>query len=645
MTESTYGSKSNYINKPNYQDKPKIRIGELLLRAGRISAEQLQEGCRRQRTTGERLGSALIHSGAIRESELAEFLSGQLGYEAATEADLEIDPELVKLLPSDFVKRFEVVVVRRNRHILTIAMANPNNLAAIDDVRFITGCHQIRVIVASEVAIRRVIEEHYSTQALLEEVIKGGDLYERAIALQDLPEEEENSDVYELRSESEAQPIILLINFLLIEAVRRRASDIHLEPYQDFFRVRMRIDGLLHGILAPPKSLHRALISRVKVMARMDISKTRVPQDGHLALEYNQELLHFRVNTVPTVHGEKCVIRTLQSSKNITRLDRIGMPKVLLEPYQKIINCPQGLLIVTGPTGSGKTTTVHASLEAINHMERNIITLEDPVEMSIPGINHVQIQRQSGMTFVEGLRAVLRQDPDTIFVGEMRDREVARIGMEAAMTGHLVFSTLHTNSAAESLARLADMGVEMFLVAGTLLGVVAQRLLRRICPQCKQPATPSGELKGLMPEQLKGAQFSIGLGCNHCMRSGYKGRVPIFEILYVDDEIRQLIRQGSDTNFIERRAQEKGMKSLAESALELVLQGITTPEELRRVIGTDILEIRVQQSSIALEGEPEFPELPNAREQRPVQEGEKLKLPSGSQIPRSPEIPCLPAKT
>jgi len=354
------------------------------------------------------------------------------------------------------------------------------------------------------------------------------------------------------------------------------------------FRIRMRIDGMLHAILHPPLSLHRPLVSRVKIMAGMDIAKTRIPQDGHIALEFMEEVLHYRINTLPTIYGEKCVIRLLKKEHELADLSRLGIPEAALAKFQDVIAQPQGLVLVTGPTGSGKTTTVHAALNAINRIETNVVTLEDPVEASIPGINHVQIHPLTGLSFMDGLRAILRQDPDIVFLGEIRDREVAKIAMEAAMTGHLVFSTLHTNSACESLTRLEDMGVEMFLVAGTLRAVVAQRLVRRICPQCKQPAEPDalglGEL-GISSDRIAGGTFFTGVGCNHCMQSGYKGRVAAYEVLFLDENIRNLVRQRAPVETIEEAAQIAGMQPLVDAGIELVLQGLTTLEEVRRAIG------------------------------------------------------------
>jgi type IV pilus assembly protein PilB len=453
-------------------------------------------------------------------------------------------------------------------------------------------------MLATEMAIRRVIEKHYSTHALLEEVIQNGGLYEKAMKMAPQAEnaarsaedgEEGGNDVYKLKAESESQPIVALVNFLLIEAVRRSASDIHVEPYEEFFRVRMRIDGMLHAVLNPPPRLHKALISRLKILSGMDISKVRVPQDGHIALEYTGEVLHYRVNTLPTIYGEKCVIRLMKKESHLADIDRLGFEKSVYARLMQTIGLPQGLVLVTGPTGSGKTTTVHACLNKINRLETNVVTLEDPVEASIPGINHVQIHRRGGVSFMDGLRAILRQDPDVIFVGEIRDREVAQTAMEAAMTGHMVFSTLHTNSACETLTRLDDMGVEMFLIAGCLRAVLAQRLIRRVCPQCKAACDPDVmglQEFGLSAEQIANGRYFKGRGCNHCMNSGFKGRVGAYEVLFVDEEIRQLIRRRAPVEQVQEAAVRNGMKTLLAAGTELVLQGLTTLDEVHRCIGS-----------------------------------------------------------
>ncbi len=476
--------------------------------------------------------------------------------------------------------------------VLTIATSTPNNLTLIDEVRFVTGIHHVEPMVACELAIRRVIEQHYSTHALLEEVIASGGLYERALhdagAMRPgKSKDEEDDDVYKLQAESEAQPIVALVNYLLIEAVRRRASDIHVEPYEAFFRIRMRIDGILHHVLSPPQNLHRPLISRCKIMAGMDIAKSRIPQDGHIGLEYTGETMHYRVNTLPTVYGEKCVIRLLKKDQNLADITRLGIPPHTLDRLLKTIRQPQGLMLVTGPTG-GKTTTVHACLNHINDVETNVVTLEDPVEASIPGINHVQIHNQAGLSFMAGLRAILRQDPDVVFIGEMRDNEVASIAMEAAMTGHMVFSTLHTNSALETLTRLDDMGVEMFLIAGALKGIIGQRLVRRVCPQCKESTQPDvlalGEM-GVSMDRIADGRFFKGTGCNHCMNSGYKGRVAAYEVLFVDDEVRNLIRGRAPAETVGDAARRAGFKTLFDAGIELVLSGLTTLEEIHRTIG------------------------------------------------------------
>jgi type IV pilus assembly protein PilB len=570
-----------------------FRLGDYLIGQGLISQEQLQSALEAQKRNGERLGSVLVSQGYLREEQLAEALSLLLDVQATSSGDLEVDPEVVRLLPEDFVQRFEIVPVHYERGTLTVATATPRNLSLLDEVRFITGIQSIDAILATEIAIRRVIEQHYSTHALLQDIISKGGLIEKALRVHQVYDRKkavkEDRNLYKLQADSEARPIVSLVNFLLIEAVRRRASDIHIEPYEDEFRVRMRIDGMLHQVLAPPMSLHKPMVSRVKIMAGMDISKTRIPQDGHIGLEYMGEVLHYRVNTLPTVAGEKCVVRLLKKEVSLNNLNKLGIPEDLLREFKRYIRQPQGLVLVTGPTGSGKTSTVHAALREINDMETNIVTLENPVEAKISGINHVEIHKTAGLTFMEGLKAILRQDPDVVFLGEIRDREVAKIAMEASMTGHLVFSTLHTNGALESLARLQDMEVEMFLIAGSLKCVVAQRLIRRSCPQCKVEVQPNiSELRslGLSMDKILAGRYYAGQGCNHCMGSGYKGRVATYEMLFVDAEIRQMIRARAPLEEVAAAARRKGMRTMLESALEHVLSGLTTVEEVSRSVGS-----------------------------------------------------------
>ncbi len=571
--------------------KKPFRLGDYLIEQGLITQLQLERALEVQRRTGERLGSALVSEGFLAEEHLTLALSNLLDVDAASDDDLDVDPEIVRLLPDEFVQRFEIVPVAYINNVLTVATATPRNLSLMDEVRFITGIHNIRPILATEMAIRRVIEQHYSTHALLQDIISKGGLIEKALITHEHTEKNksDNDEIYQLQVESEAKPIVALVNFLLIEAVRRRASDIHIEPYEDEFRIRMRIDGILHMVLSPPSSLHRPMISRVKIMAAMDISKTRIPQDGHISLEYMGEVLHYRVNTLPTVAGEKCVVRLLKKEANLSILDKLGIPEEMLTPFKRYISQPQGLILVTGPTGSGKTSTVHAALREINDMETNIVTLENPVEANIPGINHVQINKAAGLTFMEGLKAILRQDPDIVFLGEIRDRTVAKIAMEAAMTGHLVFSTLHTNGALESLARLEDMNVDMFLIAGALRCVVAQRLVRRVCPQCKVEVPPDiKELRsfGLTMEQIVKGRFAKGEGCNHCMNSGYKGRVAVYEMLFIDEEMRHMLRRRASIEEIAKVAHANGMITMLESGMQHVLSGLTTIEEVSRCIGS-----------------------------------------------------------
>ena len=572
--------------------RKKKRLGDLLILAGKISQTQLEEAIAAQKESGQRLGSTLVGLGYVSEQELNRFLASQQGVLGFEEKDIAMDEALVKLLPEDFVPRFVVVPVSANADTseLVVATATPNNLVMLDEIRFMTRYRRVTPMVASESQIRRCIESNWSTHALLEEVIHNGGLFDKAMANQYKPEAPDNEELYQLQVDAEKQPIVALVNYLLIEAVRRKASDIHIEPYEEFLRVRMRIDGILHAVLTPPPSLLRPLVSRIKIISGMDISVSRRPQDGHIALEWHEETLHYRVNALPTVYGEKVVVRLLKKEADLLDLTSLGFPPAVLTRLSKTIAKPQGLFLVTGPTGSGKTTTLHAALAHVTSIEKNAVSLEDPFEAEVPGVNHVQVDKKSGLTFIEGLRAILRQDPDIVFLGEIRDLEVAKTAMEAAMTGHMVFSTLHTNSAIESLVRMEDMGVDTFLVAGTLQAVLAQRLVRAICKQCRvQIEAPTAHLleAGVEASDIEGRTFYAGEGCNHCMGSGYKGRRGVYELLTVTPRIRSMIRKKADIEEIEAAAAEEGMQTLWEHGLVRVLNGETTMDEVRRTLMQD----------------------------------------------------------
>lgn len=574
----------------------RLRLGELLVRANVVTNEQVERALSVQRLGGGRLGSILVRLKFCTDQQMRTALAEQLGVHVVEIAELNPEPDVQDLLSTEFVRKYEVLPLRRDGRTLWVAMVDPYNLTAIDDIRFSTGVRDIVVATCTETDFRRYVERHLATRSLIEEILDGGRFYERAISSlgSDGAGDDEGDPappdvVHALELAGEQPPIITLCNFLLAEAVTRGASDIHIEPQETSFRVRMRLDGVLRPLITPPQRLHSAIVARFKVMAEMDISRRRVPQDGHIAIEYRGKATHFRVSTLPTVYGEKCVIRLLGKEVNLTSLDALGFDAEELTTLRRAIRRSQGLVLVTGPTGSGKTTTLHACLNDINTADVNIVTLEDPVESTIPGITHVQIAETGGVTFAGGLRSILRQDPDIVFVGEMRDPEVASIAIRAALTGHLVLSTLHTNSAVETLTRLVDMGVPGYLLAPSLTLVVAQRLLRRVCDRCAAPYTPSAAERAEfeLASDRDGGRMRKGAGCPDCADTGYRGRLAAYEILPVDTVVRELIREGTTAQAVAEHAWKQGMRLLREVAVEKALSGQTTLDEVRRVCVRD----------------------------------------------------------
>lgn len=578
-----------------FRSKPKrkLRLGELLVQDGVVTEDMVQRALAVQKMGGGRLGSVLVNLKFCTEQQIQAALTRQLaGVEVVELTDFTPDEAVLELIPRDLVRKYEAVPVQKEGDTVYVAMMDPYNLTAIDDIRFCTGARKLVVMTCTEGAFKAFVKEHLETQSLIEEILEGGDFYDKAISSVDSDDvapvpEDEDEVVHDIRLAGEQPPIITLCNFLLVESIRRGASDIHVEPYETYFRIRLRIDGRLQTLLTPPQRLHLPMVTRFKVIAEMDIAKRRIPQDGHIALLYRGETCHYRVSTLPTVYGEKCVIRLLKKNAALASVDTLGFEPDELKAYKRALQSPQGIVLVTGPTGSGKTTTLHAGLSHINDPEVNIVTLEDPVEASLAGINHVQINEAGGVTFASGLRSILRQDPDVVFVGEMRDPEVSAIAVKAALTGHLVLSTLHTNSAAESLTRLADMGVPRYLMANALVMVVAQRLLRKVCDACAEPHTPSDEefeeLR-LTPETIAASNLRAGKGCEGCYDTGYRGRIAVYEILRVTRAIRTQIREDASVDDIVSTAREEGMSLLFESGLARALEGKTTLAEVRRAL-------------------------------------------------------------
>src|SRR5262245_34142219 len=563
------------------------RLGDRLIAESLITPEQLSQALAAQKGTRDKLGTILVRLGVLAEDKLLDFLSRQYNVPAITLSQLDIDTEVLRLVPAPLAEKLEVLPIRRSGNTLTLAMADPTNVLAIDDVAFMTNL-QIQPVVASEVAIRQAIDRVYNQHG--ESVADMMSELEEAEAdvevLEGADEFMVKADVFELKESADEAPVVRLMNMILVDAIRRGASDIHLEPYEKVFRVRFRIDGVLHEIMGPPKRLEAALTSRVKIMANLDIAERRLPQDGRIKLKYHQREIDFRVSTLPTIFGEKTVMRILDKEALQLDLTKLGFDAWSLDQFNKAIRSPYGMILITGPTGSGKTTTLYSAIHTINSPDINIMTAEDPVEYNLKGVNQLQVNDEIGRTFHAALRSFLRQDPDVILVGETRDLEIAQIGIRAPLTGHLVLSTLHTNDCPSTVARLLDMGVPPFLVASSLLLVVAQRLARRVCRDCREPHEVNEEELapyGHEPRGLGRVVLSRGGGCPACSFTGLKGRIAIYETMPVSPEIRELILRAADVGQIRAVARAQGMKTLRQNGLDKVIEGATTVEEVLRV--------------------------------------------------------------
>ena len=563
------------------------RLGDLLIKENAITAEQLEQAQKLQQENGGRLGSALVKLGFLKETEVTTFVSRQYGIPAVDLAYCEIDPAVVKLVPYESAKRYQILPLSRVGSSLTIAVVDPTNVFALDDIKFMTG-YNVEPVVASESEILDGIERAYNTKQEdnLESVIASLDGAENNLELQ---EDEAEMNLEDLEKEAGQAPIVKLVNMIMMEAVKRGASDIHLEPYEKEYRVRLRMDGVLHTIMTPPLKAKDAITSRLKIMAKLDISEKRLPQDGRIMLRMNIERkkkqLDFRVSTLPTLWGEKVVLRLLDKENLRLDMTKLGFEPESLEKFQKAILKPYGMVLVTGPTGSGKTNTLYSAISLVNKPDTNIMTAEDPVEFQLHGVNQVQMKEQIGLNFAAALRSFLRQDPNIILVGEIRDFETAEIAIKAALTGHLVLSTLHTNGAPETISRLMNMGIEPFLVATSVHLIVAQRLVRKICSGCaEQVEVPYEALvrAGYTPDEARQVKIRKGRGCSTCNGSGYKGRVGLYEVMEINDELRELILVGASAMELKKKAIENGMISLRRSGLMKVMLGVTTMEEVAR---------------------------------------------------------------
>lgn len=545
----------------------------------------LDQAIKIQRQHGSRLSRALVEMGILSERQFAQATAQRWGLPYTELAEESIDPDAARLIPGTLAQRHSLIAIARGKGRLVVAISDPSNVVAIDDVRLLTGL-DTELVVASPDNITRAQSRVYGVAADLQQYVKSSTATVDAEVVESPPQDEEVT-VEHLRSMVEKAPIVRVVNEVILQAIQAGASDIHLEPRRADVKVRFRIDGLLRDIMASPKEIQAALVSRVKILANLDIAERRVPQDGHMRMRVDDKVYDFRVSTLPTVLGENIVIRVLDQSSTKVSLNQVGLPGDLLATWESLITRPHGLLVVTGPTGSGKTTTLYTSLGQINTPERNVVSVEDPVEYQMPGVKQVQVSPRVGLTFASGLRGILRQDPDIVLIGEIRDRETAQIAVQASMTGHLVLTTLHTNDAAGVPTRLIDMGVEPFLVTAALVAVLAQRLVRVICAHCTEPYTPPAEALrrfGLDPAQHTGLRLYRGLGCDHCHGTGYRGRIGVFELLVMNDRLSALALRGGSAQEIREAAQEKGMRLMWQDGVQKVLKGITTMEELLRVV-------------------------------------------------------------
>src|SRR6058998_2921261 len=563
------------------------RLGDLLVADGLLTPAQLQKALGEQRGSTEKLGSILIKLGFINEEQLIGFLSRQYGVPSITLAQLEIDPTVLRLVPAPTARKYEVIPVRKMGNSLAVAMADPTNVFALDDIAFMTNL-QVLPLVASQTAIRKAIDRNY--QSKTEAIASVMQDISSDLANVEVVEGEEDTgskvDVFELKESADEAPVVKLVNMVLVDAIQKGASDVHFETYEKVFRIRFRMDGVLHEMLAPPKRLESAILSRIKIMSSLDIAERRLPQDGRIKLKYNNREIDFRVSTLPTIFGEKAVLRILDKDALQLDLTKLGFDSWSLEKFNVAIRQPYGMVLITGPTGSGKTTTLYSAIHTINNPDVNIMTAEDPVEYNLKGVNQLQVNEGIGRTFAAALRSFLRQDPDVILVGETRDVETAQISIRAALTGHLVFTTLHTNDCPSTIARLLEMGIQPFLLSSSLLLILAQRLARRLCAACKEPSEVDEESLapyGHVPTGRGKVTIHKSKGCPTCSFTGMKGRVAIYEVMPISEELKDAILRSATIAAIREIAQSQGMKTLRQAALLKVLAGTTSIEEVLKV--------------------------------------------------------------
>jgi type IV pilus assembly protein PilB len=552
-------------------------LGQIFKQLGLVTEFDVQQALKTQKEKGGALGQILLQTGMVTEDDLFRALAEQSGMEFVDLEKVEVPPEVVELMEAGTVESFQVMPIHFDGSTLTVALSRPDNLNVLEDLRFsLPKVGAFKAMLASEVSLKRAIQNYYfEGKTNMDELLASG-LGKEAAG-------RDNVDIAKLEQDANAGPVVKLLNMILLQAIRDRASDIHLEPFEHEFKVRYRVDGVLYEMMPPPVHLARAVISRVKVMSNLDIAETRLPQDGRIELNVGGNPIDLRVSTLPTMYGESVVMRILDRTNLALDLEKLGLRPDELKSLRALAEKPNGIILVTGPTGSGKTTTLYSVLHEANDIGVKIITTEDPVEYDLEGIVQVQINEEIGVTFANCLRSILRQDPDTILVGEVRDLETAQISVEASLTGHIVFSTLHTNDAPSAVTRILDLGLEPFLISATLEGIIAQRLCRRICINCKTPYEPSDqelyELE-LTRTEIEGRQFYYGQGCKQCNGTGYKGRIAIFEMMVINDRLREMILTHASTADLRRAAKEDGMRTLRDSGLFHIYDGITTIEEV-----------------------------------------------------------------
>ena len=563
------------------------RLGEILVREDLISPEQLETALAEQKVSGGRLSYHLSRLGYLEESELADILSRQYNVPSINLSEFEIDPDVIKLIGRDIVEKYKVIPISKADNSLIVAMADPSNIIAIDDIKFLTGFN-IEAVVATEDSITAAIDKYYD--------VDSGEDFDKVMEEFDdedleLISGEEEVNFKELEKAAEDAPVVKLVNLILSDAIKKGASDIHVEPYEKSFRVRYRIDGVLHKVMDPPRKLQNAIISRLKIMSELDIAERRLPQDGRIRLKTAKgKEMDFRVSSIPTIFGEKIVLRLLDKDSLQLDMTKLGFEEAPLKWFKEAIHKPFGMVLVTGPTGSGKTTTLYSALTELNTVHDNISTAEDPVEYTLRGVNQIQMHDAIGLNFAAALRSFLRQDPDIIMVGEIRDYETAEIAVKAALTGHMVLSTLHTNDAPSSVNRLLNMGIEPFLVTSAIVLIQAQRLVRKICETCKEPVEISPQiLKDIeVPDDMAHSmKVYKGAGCMKCSKTGYRGRIAVFEVLPLWEEIKEFVLNGASTTEIKREGIRLGMKTMRQTGISKIAEGVTTIDEVVRVTAAD----------------------------------------------------------